>query len=304
MINLYVGVTDYKWFQSLSAMLDLAEVNFWQPGGKTQFKALQPGELFLFKLHAPRNFIVGYGIFAHASILPVSLAWEAFGAGNGAASLEEMRNRIGFYRREDIDPRQDYMIGCRILEQPVFFAENEWIPVPASWAPNIVSGRTYDTGEEDGRRLWEAITARMPAEPVRGLSEPRYGEPTLIRPRLGQGTFRVAVTDVYGRRCAVTGERTLPILDAAHIRPFAAGGAHEVSNGLLLRTDVHRLFDLGYVTVSGDGHFEVGRRLREDFENGRNYYAMHGQLVNVPSDSRYRPARDVLEWHQTNRFLG
>jgi putative restriction endonuclease len=304
MINLYVGVTDYKWYQSLSAMLDLAEVNFWQPGGKTQFKALQPGELFLFKLHAPRNFIVGYGIFAHASILPVSLAWEAFGAGNGAASLEEMRSRIGFYRREDIDPRQDYMIGCRILEQPVFFAEKEWIPVPASWAPNIVSGRTYDTGDADGRRLWEAITERLPAEPTRGLSEPRYGEPTLIRPRLGQGTFRVAVTDVYGRRCAVTGEKTLPILDAAHIRPFAAGGAHEIPNGLLLRTDIHRLFDLGYVTVSGDGHFEVGRRLREDFENGRVYYDMHGRSISTPNDSRFLPARDALEWHRANTFLG
>jgi HNH endonuclease len=159
-------------------------------------------------------------------------------------------------------------------------------------------------GRGDGRKLWTAITERMPAEPHRGISEPRYGEPTLIRPRLGQGTFRVAVTDHYGRRCAVTGERTLPLLDAAHIRPFAAGGEHEVSNGLLLRTDVHRLFDLGYVTVSGDGRFEVGRRLREDFENGRDYYALHGQSVKVPSDSRYKPAREALEWHQTNKFLG
>jgi hypothetical protein len=44
---------------------------------------------------------------------------------------------------------------------------------------------------------------------------------------------------------------------------------------------------LGYLTVSGDGRFEVGRRLKEDFENGRQ-----------------RPSPEVLEWHQTNRFLG
>jgi len=304
MINLYVGVTDFDWFSFLSAIPNLAEVNFWQPGGKTRFQALTPGELFLFKLHAPRNFIVGYGIFAHSSILPVSIAWEAFGSANGASSLEEMRGRIGYYRREKVDPRADYMIGCRILEQPVFFPESDWIPAPASWARNIVSGRTYDTGEEDGRKLWSAIAERMPQEPTRGMSEPRYGEPTLIRPRLGQGTFRVAVTDFYSRRCAVTGERTLPILDAAHIRPFAAGGAHEVSNGLLLRTDIHRLFDLGYVTVSDDAKFEVGRRLREDFENGRHYYGMHGQSISLPQDSRYRPAEEALRWHQTNRFLG
>lgn len=75
------------------------------------------------------------------------------------------------------------------------------------------------------------------------IASPRYGEPTLIRPRLGQGAFRASVTSVYQHRCALTGERTLPILDAAHIRPYDQGGEHEVTNGLLLRTDIHRLFD-------------------------------------------------------------
>ena len=109
---------------------------------------------------------------------------------------------------------------------------------------------------------------------------------------------------MYERRCAITSERTLPILDAAHIRPYGAGGVHEITNGLLLRTDVHRLFDLGYVTVTGDGRFEVGRRLKEDFENGRHYYAMHGKPISLPKDADQRPARNALEWHQLNKFLG
>jgi putative restriction endonuclease len=136
------------------------------------------------------------------------------------------------------------------------------------------------------------------------ITVPRYGEPTLIRPRLGQGAFRISVTGVYGRQCAITRERTLPILDAAHIRPYGEGGEHDVTNGLLLRTDIHRLFDLGYVTVSTEGRFEVGRRLKEDFENGRHYYAMHGQEVAMPRDARLRPERAALEWHQSNKFLG
>jgi hypothetical protein len=107
-------------------------VNFWQPGGRTNFRALQPGELFLFKLHAPRNFIVGGGVFARADILPVSLAWDAFGISNGAQSLWEMRKRIAYYRNQQDDFRQDYMIGCRILTQPFFFPEHQWIPIPAS----------------------------------------------------------------------------------------------------------------------------------------------------------------------------
>jgi putative restriction endonuclease len=102
----------------------------------------------------------------------------------------------------------------------------------------------------------------------------------------------------------VTGERTLPILDAAHIRPYAAGGGHEITNGLLLRTDIHRLFDLGYVTVTDDGRFDVGKRLKQDFENGRHYYAMHGNQVALPRDSQFRPTQEAIRWHQANKFLG
>jgi putative restriction endonuclease len=225
-----------------------------------------------------------------------SLAWAAFGEGNGVASLDELRQRIGRlsrpFRVQSFDPTRDPSIGCRILEEPFFFPRERWIPVPASWAPNLVQGRSYDTATEDGRHLWEAVMERLERtapEPIAQVA--RFGTPVLIEPRLGQGAFRVAVTDAYGRRCALTGERTLPILDAAHIRAYAAGGAHEIANGLLLRTDIHRLFDLGYVTVSTDGRFEVGRRLREDFGNGQHYYQMHGQTLWMPSDPRLRPSR-------------
>jgi putative restriction endonuclease len=114
----------------------------------------------------------------------------------------------------------------------------------------------------------------------------------------------VSVTDIYQRRCAITGQKTLPILDAAHIRPFSEGGEHATSNGLLLRTEFHRLFDFGYVTVTTDGKFEVGRLLKEGFENGRHYYATQGEPLFLPNNAEERPTREVLEWHQTNRFFG
>ena len=72
-IGLVVAVTDGDWFDHLRAKPQLTEANFWSPSDRT-FKALEPGELFLFKLHAPRNFIVGGGVFAYANSLPCSLA--------------------------------------------------------------------------------------------------------------------------------------------------------------------------------------------------------------------------------------
>ncbi len=124
---------------------------------------------------------------------------------------------------------------------------------PPSWKPNIVRLRRYSTDEPEGRALWDSVhDAGTPAAYASGVAEPtpRFGEPTLIRPRLGQGAFRLLVTDAYGRRCAVTGERTLPALEAAHIRPYADGGEHAGANGILMRRDVHSLFDAGYVTVT------------------------------------------------------
>ena len=84
-MKIYVGVTDYDWFTILkNANCD--EVNFWRPGTGTNFKALEPNDLFLFKLHSPRNYIVGGGYFVRYSILPTFLAWDAFGIQNGTRS--------------------------------------------------------------------------------------------------------------------------------------------------------------------------------------------------------------------------
>src|SRR5271166_4183327 len=116
-MKIWVGVTDEDWFNQLS-VLRPDEVNFWQPSGSRTFKALQPGELFLFKLHSPKNFIVGGGHFVRYSPLPASLAWDAFGDKNGVASFDELLVRIRHYRGEDdtIDP----VIGCNVLAEPFF----------------------------------------------------------------------------------------------------------------------------------------------------------------------------------------
>jgi putative restriction endonuclease len=303
-INLVVAVTDDDWFEMLRSQRNVAEVNFWAPSA-ANFRALQPGELFLFKLHAPRNFIVGGGIFAYANTLPCSLAWDAFREANGARSAQEMRTRIAKYRRSDPADRSDFSLGCRILTQPFFFEEADWMPVPNSWSPNIVSFKTYDTGEAEGRALWDAVNERMARSPAFAAGPAgRFGEPQLVKPRLGQGAFRVLVTDIYGRRCAVTQERTLPALEAAHIRPYSDGGEHEARNGLLLRRDIHSLFDLGYVTVTPNLKFEVSRRIREEFENGRHYYELNGQQIIVPDNKSQRPDPGALNWHNEHCFKG
>lgn len=220
-----------------------------------------------------------------------------------------MRTRILHYRKDNHALSGTLEIGCRVLTQPFFLPENRWFPPPASWAKNIVSFRGYETSEQEGLALWEAVQdwivdAQEPMEGFSSQRQARYGEPTIVRPRLGQGAFRVIITDAYRRRCAITGERTLPALEAAHIRPFAEGGEHSASNGILMRRDVHSLFDAGYVTINKENRFEVSRRIREEFENGRHYYELHGSEIALPATSNHRPDPLFLMWHNENRFLG
>jgi len=94
------------------------------------------------------------------------------------------------------------------------------------------------------------------------------------------------------------------VLEAAHIHPFALGGPNLITNGLALRSDIHRLFDRGYVTVDENHRFVVGQRLREEFDNGRSYYGLHGQHLTLPADVRRHPDLDALAWHRQSAFVG
>jgi putative restriction endonuclease len=310
-----IAITDREWYESLRLIQGLDEANFWKPSATT---ALHADEFspFLFKLRVgDGNAICGFGLFARYSRLPDWLAWDTFGIANGCASLEEMRNRIhGIRDRMRYRGSRPSEIGCILIVQPLFFPPDQWVAAPRDWPSRTQANKKYDLEVGEGARVWSdclAVTARMAREepPVlagAALREPgpRYGNPVLVTPRLGQGTFRIAVTDAYGRGCSVTEEHSLPVLEAAHVKPYHLEGPHDVANGLLLRADLHRLFDQGYITVTPDLRLEVGQRLREEFSNGRTYYPLHGQRLRPPAATRDQPNREYLAWHNENVYVG
>ncbi len=303
-INLVVAHTDTRWFTALSQNPGLTEVNFWRPS-TTSFRALKKGELFLFRLKSPINCIAGGGVFAHASNMPCSYAWGAFGVANGADSESDLRKQIQKYRNDDPNDRTDFQIGCRILNQPFFFSETDWIPLAGIWKPGIQSFKRLNTGDSDGQRLWDAVHERLALMNKPLIQDTaQFGKPQIIEPRLGQGSFRFLVTDLYDRRCVVTRERTLPALEAAHIRPYSQEGKHTLDNGLLLRRDIHTLFDLGYVTVTPEMTFIVSKKIREEFENGKEYYDHQNTRILGPSDITKSPNPKWLTWHNENVYKG
>lgn len=194
---------------------------------------------------------------------------------------------------------------------PFYLEEDDWITVPDNWSKNIVQGKTYDTSEHYGKLLYQQIqevlySQRFNKNLLREDSvNSRYGKEQKIKPRIGQGAFKILITDAYHRRCAITGEKTLPVLEAAHIKPFSLDGSHEINNGLLLRRDFHTLFDRGYITIDKEFNVEVSRRIKEDFGNGKEYYAHHGsKLIILPGKKEQLPSPHYLEWHNENIYLG
>lgn len=300
----WAGTTDNRWFTFLSALRP-DEVNFWQPSQRPPFRNLQPGTPFLFKLKAPFNHIGGGGSFLRFEVLPLSVAWDAFGEKNGAAT------KAGFERliRPLMKDRgaRDPVIGCTMLGNVCFFPRSEWIPAPKSWARNIVVGKTFNTEDADGKALWEYFAERCSrgavseAAPIDG--PPRYGEPVLVAPRWGQSAFRAIVTAAYGMQCAITGETTLPTLEAAHIRPYRLNGPHSLRNALLLRADFHKLFDCGLVTVTPEYKVVVSSSIKEQWFNGKAYNRLNGELLKrIPERESDRPDPELLRWHNDNIY--
>jgi len=311
-----IAITDKGWYERLRVIPQLEEANFWKPSAARAFRAAEFSPFF-FKLHAPDNAICGFAYFARYSALPDWLAWQAFGVTNGVNSFEELRDRIKRIRDRILfkgDPNTAE-IGCILVVQPTFFSPDDWVAPPADWPAPTQSYKHYDLTAGEGKRVWETCLDRVRLgglnniEGLRVAEAPaapadRFGAPQVVRPRLGQGTFRVVVTDAYERACAITGEHSLPALEAAHIKPYAQDGPHLVQNGLLLRADFHRLFEIGYLTISPDLKLEVGQRLKHDFENGKSYYPFHGQPIRLPTTPGHQPSHDFLAWHRENRFIG
>ena len=194
---------------------------------------------------------------------------------------------------------------------PFFWDRKEWIPVPANWNRSIMRGKTYSTDEPIGQDLWTKVQNRLEShfwfneEFKEAVEEPeRYGKEFLTKTRLGQGAFRVWLPRRTKGDVRLQ-ERTLPVLQAAHIKPYSMDGPHNVENGILFRSDLHILFNGGYITVTPDRKVEVSRSIKEEFENGRDYYAFHGKnLLILPQQIQEQPSAEFLAWHNENVYLG
>jgi putative restriction endonuclease len=310
-----VSNTDQAWFEHLAALARphggrLDEVNFWRPRDQDALRAIPPGAPFFLRLKRPLHAIAGWGFFAHWQLLPFREAWALFGPKNGAPGFEAFREGIARLRGADPAAPGARPLGCIVLREATFLPPERWLPwgTAEGWKRNIVSDCGYDLGTAPGSRLLELLRGGASPPELTGCFTPLDVDARRVREQVraerdGQSTFRLRLLDAYDHRCALTGERVEPVLEAAHIQPYLGPASNHVQNGLLLKADVHKLFDAGYVTVTPDYRFRVSERVRAEYENGREYYALQDREIRRPGDTAAWPSRDALAWHGERVFL-
>ncbi len=111
-----------------------------------------------------------------------------------------------------------------------------------------------------------------------------------IAVRRGQPRFRAELIAAYDCKCAITGCDAEAALEAAHIRPYMGAHSHHVTNGLLLRADLHTLFDLGHLKIDP----ETSRVVLSPQLRGTHYEPLEGALLREPIDPAARPSLNAL----------
>ena len=208
------------------------------------------------------------------------------------------RFRIG--RATDIGSRQ--VTWSEVKENTGFRQSPSWAPhtddsVAEAWLASLFEPK--DEAEalfEDADEAAEAV-----ADFGRDLRERTLAQ---IRVRRGQGRFRAALVAAYGGRCAVTGSTTEEVLEAAHISPYRGDQTNVEINGLLLRSDIHTLFDLHRLTIVPRAG-ELIVRVCPDVDE-EEYRALDGvPIVAAPRARGLRPSVNLLLDHNGQcRWLG
>ncbi len=245
-----IAPTDLEWFTQLRSITPPGLVNFWTPT-PWNVRRLAPGDHLYFLLKSPIRKIGGYGVFSHYENLSVEQAWQRYGLGNGVQSLEGLVLRTASYveQRTDRDSvKADTEIGCILLSKVIFLDDADFF-APESrdliFPRQVVKLKYFDTPAVLDGISPKGIAPYQLTDTPRKLK--RQG---LNVVRTGQSRFRNTVLEAYGRRCAISGEATEEILEAAHIQPYAGTQSDHVQNGIALRTDLHRLFDAGLLTIN------------------------------------------------------
>ena len=121
------------------------------------------------------------------------------------------------------------------------------------------------------------------------------------------GLFKKLIPRVYSATCSFTGMQLSStyghnFIDACHIIPFSLTHDDKVSNGIALCPNMHRAFDRGLLSVDNQYRIIVSSGVIEDGQHIYNIKQLEGRPIQLPSNSKYYPDHEKINWHRENVF--
>lgn len=274
-----VAVTDRDWFDYQSSHDFIDGINFWTPSPNCP-RQISTGDFFVFKLAGLGDLIGGYGTFVEYKYQSLDDAWKEFGRKNGADTKEEFVNKI-----KSFGPKNDTACGCIVLKDVVYLDEPVK-RVQAGFTPEKKPAQLF---------AYESISFPLGKEPdspanfslVDGV--PDEAEMQKRKPRKGQSAFHTAVSKAYHSKCCITGETIPELLQAAHIQDYINRDSHHIQNGLLLRIDIHKLFDSGLLYIDQNYHVHVSPLVESE-----EYKILDDHPISLPNNPSEYPSKAAL----------
>ncbi|MGA6840594.1 HNH endonuclease [Priestia megaterium] len=300
---LAIAPTDINWFNFFYTKSPPSLVNFWTPT-PWNVRQLKERDHLLFLLKSPYRKIAGYGTFKYYENLTANDAWSKYGIGNGCSNLNELVQRATGYARIHSTKPNTYentnpVIGCIVLENPIFLDEGDFVKpedVGLSFAPQVVKLKYFNTTLDQVI----GVTMLQNNDPFQ-LVDSKAGskKKVTVKERKGQSSFRKNVLLAYNNTCAVSGEDCSEILEAAHIQPYVNEESNHIQNGICLRSDLHKLFDAGLLSIDANNKVVLSEHLFSNY-----YRSFNGKNIALPLNPKERPSKEAFNFHFSSIFRG
>ncbi|WP_336514914.1 HNH endonuclease [Pollutibacter soli] len=286
-----VSPTDLNWFNYLKDNGFNSFVNFWTPTPWNVSK-LSIGDKLYFLLKSPYRKLGGFGEFVLYKNISATEAWNEFGLRNGRASQELMFESIINYlqRNSKVINNDDFSvnthrIGCIVLKNCEYWDEEYFMSpndLGISFPSQVVKMKYFQQAEP---QIFENLNANEFVLIDDDL--PRHRR--LATVRVGQGMFKGRILGAYNNQCCVSGPCLPELLEAAHIQPYINKNSNHIRNGILLRVDIHRLYDNGLLYIDEEYVINVSPLVLDPY-----YQSFNGTKITLPARIANHPSKQAL----------
>jgi len=288
-----IAPTDSNWFNFLQDNQFNSYVNFWTPT-PWNITGLKSGDKLYFMLKSPIRKIGGFGEFVEYKNLTANDAWTEFGNRNGRESKFDFLSSIQKYIDRNSKnvggiklEASSYKLGSIVLKNCEFWNEEDY-KVPddygVSFPKQVVTVKYFP-------KIYDPFYHIIHfANKFTIIEEPRDNERRLVQIRNGQSIFKGRILKAYNNKCCVTGETIPELLEAAHIQEYRNSNSHNIQNGLLLRVDIHRLYDNNLIFIDRYFIIHVSNYIKDEY-----YRQFNLKRIALPINEYEHPSAEVLE---------